>query len=289
MTGKTKQQLLILIGMITLLVILMAVSLSQLELQPGQPLPDLNKGQLVVPTQEDKPLLALSVNLFFIEFIALVLVIALIYILIRYLRGADWKVIRTILKQIFFIIFGLSIMLLLAIMLLPRSTETVVTEMMLPTPTAAVRTPLGETPNLLIWLAGFGFVVSLLILGVWIYRYANRPPSQISLLALEAEKARQAILNGQNLKNVIFACYRQMSLAMQQEQGLERESYMTPHEFETLLQRAGVPFEPVHLLTTLFEAARYGHWLPNAEDEQKAIRAFEAIVDYSRMNKKVSD
>ncbi len=33
---------------------------------------------------------------------------------------------------------------------------------------------------------------------------------------------------------------------------------MTPHEFEQQLQRAGLPAEPVHDLTHLFEEARYG-------------------------------
>ncbi len=286
MTRKTKQQLFLFLGLAAILFVLVASSLSQLELQPGMPLPDLDNGQVVLTTQEEQPLLAISINTFFIEFIILVLTIALIYVLIQFVRGANWKAIREILKQVFMITVGISILVLLAIMLLPRSDHVAINEIILPTPTEAVRTPLGETPNLLIWLAAIGIFLVLLASGIWIYRLSNRPPDQMTLLALEAEKARQAILDGQNLKNVIFACYRQMGLALQQEQGLQREFYMTPHEFETLLQQAGVPWEPVHQLTALFEAARYGHWLPNSADEQTAIHAFETIVDYSRINKK---
>lgn len=286
MTHKNKRQLLFFLGLAAILFVLLASGLPRLELQAGMPLPDLNNGQVVLTAQEDEPLLVISINTFFLEFLLLLLIIALVYVLIQFARGANWKTIRSILKQVIVILIAICILVLLAILLLPRSESVVVNEMILPTPTEAVRTPLGETPNLLIWLAGIGIFLVLLAGGVWLYRLNNRPPDQMSLLAQEAEKARLAILSGQNLKNVIFACYRQMGLALQQEQGLEREFYMTPHEFETLLQQAGVPYEPVHQLTTLFEAVRYGRWSPNATDEQKAIRAFEDIVDYSRMNKK---
>jgi len=105
-------------------------------------------------------------------------------------------------------------------------------------------------------------------------------------VGLEAEKAWQALITGLDLKDVIIKCYRQMSLALEQEQGIERKDFMTPREFENLLEAAGIPHEPIHQLTQLFEAVRYGNWQPNLVDEQKAIHCLQAIVLYSHDAKK---
>jgi hypothetical protein len=104
----------------------------------------------------------------------------------------------------------------------------------------------------------------------------------IDLVGIEAEKARQAIITGMDLKDVIINCYRQMSMALKQEQGIERKEFMTTGEFENLLQSVGMPPEPIHQLTRLFDAVRYGNWQPNAADEQMAIQSLEAIMVYSR-------
>jgi hypothetical protein len=86
---------------------------------------------------------------------------------------------------------------------------------------------------------------------------------------------------GSDLKDVIIKCYQQMSLALESERGLEREVYMTTTEFEKLLETAGIPYEPIHQLTQLFEAVRYGNWQPNHVDEQEAIRCLKTIMSYS--------
>jgi hypothetical protein len=77
-----------------------------------------------------------------------------------------------------------------------------------------------------------------------------------------------------------------MSLALEQEQGIERKDFMTTREFEHLLETAGVPHDPIHQLTRLFEAVRYGNWQPNPVDEQKAIHCLQAIMLYCREPKK---
>jgi hypothetical protein len=73
-----------------------------------------------------------------------------------------------------------------------------------------------------------------------------------------------------------------MSLALQKEQGIELAATMTARDFERLLEARGVPAAPVHQLTRLFEAARYGRWLPEPSDEQAAFDCLSAIVLYSR-------
>ena len=93
-------------------------------------------------------------------------------------------------------------------------------------------------------------------------------------------------MTGLDLKDVIVKCYRQMSLALEKEQGIERKDFMTTREFENLLEAAGIPHDPIHQLTQLFEAVRYGNWQPNPMDEQKAIHCLQAIMLYSREPKK---
>ncbi|HEX2992497.1 MAG TPA: DUF4129 domain-containing protein, partial [Anaerolineales bacterium] len=128
---------------------------------------------------------------------------------------------------------------------------------------------------------GIALLVITGLVGMWIFT-SSRQPRPIELVGLEAEKARQALKAGVSLKDVIIHCYREMSLALKQEQGIERKEFMTTGEFERLLKSAGIPHEPIHQLTRLFDAVRYGNWQPNAAEEQMAIQCLEAIMQYSR-------
>jgi hypothetical protein len=128
-------------------------------------------------------------------------------------------------------------------------------------------------------------LVSSILLGIWIFFPSTRHETTIDMVGLEAENALQSLRTGQDLKNVIVKCYRQMSLALEKEQGIERKDSMTTREFENLLETAGVPHDPIHQLTQLFEAVRYGHWQPNPIDERKAIHCLEAIILFSRETK----
>jgi hypothetical protein len=107
-------------------------------------------------------------------------------------------------------------------------------------------------------------------------------------VGLEAEKAWQELIAGVGLKGVIIKCYRQMSLALEKEQGIERKEFMTTGEFEDLLEAAGFPSAPLHRLTRLFEAVRYGNWQPNPLDEQNAIDCLGAIMLFSRKAKEMN-
>jgi hypothetical protein len=122
----------------------------------------------------------------------------------------------------------------------------------------------------LIWLVAFALFGTAAVLGMWMI--GSKRESAPILWELEVEMARQAILAGQDVRNVILKCYQQMSLALQQEQKIE---------FERLLAARGVPPDPVHQLTQLFEAVRYGHWQPNSSDERRALHCLDAILEYS--------
>jgi lysylphosphatidylglycerol synthetase-like protein (DUF2156 family) len=280
MTGNTKRKTLILLGVVILITMMIAANLPQLELQPGMPLPRLEQGQVVaVPAEEDQSV-SMSAPTFVLVLIALILTAAALYSMVQLVRGADWKLIAYALRPMLIISVVIGCLVFL-VMLFPGSESYTPVEIPVSTPQPVVTSPLGSAPPSLLWLVGIGlFVISVLVL-VWIFAPSHRA-SPIDLVGLEAEKARQALRTGVGLKDVIIHCYTRMSLALKQEQGIERKDFMTTGEFESLLETAGIPHEPIHQLTRLFDAVRYGHWQPNAVDEQKAIQCLEAIMLHSR-------
>jgi hypothetical protein len=280
MTGSQKRRTLILLGLVVIMSMLIAASLSQLELKPGQPLPRLENSQVVTTQGETRPAMSISVNKFFLIVFGLACVGLAVYMLINLLRGLGRKELVAMIQPFLLVVLMLGSMIIV-ILLMPRTQSAVVAELPMPTPEPPVTSPLGAVPPLLLWLVGIGLLVLSLLAGAWIFLSGRRQERPIDLVGLEAEKAWQALKTGLDLKDVIISCYRQMSLALEQEQGLERKDFMTTGEFENLLQAAGVPHDPIHQLTRLFDAVRYGDWQPNPSDEQKAIESLEAIIAYS--------
>ena len=280
MTSNTKRKTLILLGVITLITMMMAANLPQLEFQPGMPLPRLENGQVVAVPIEEEQAVSISAPTFIFVLIALFLTAVTLYSVVQLFRGADWKFISDVLRPLLIIsliVDGLVFLLTR----FPGSDS--YTPVLLPvsTPGPVVTSPLGSAPPSLLWPVGIGLLVVSVLVLVWIFTSSHQP-SPMDLVGLEAEKARQALKTGVHLKDVIIHCYSQMSLALKQEQGIERKDFMTTGEFENLLETAGVPHEPIHQLTRLFDAVRYGNWQPNPVDEQMAIQCLEAIMLYSR-------
>ena len=193
------------------------------------------------------------------------------------LRGADWKNITGLLRPALLIILVVCAFIFL-IMLLPAGKITPPVVMLQPTMSPPATAPLGKVPALLFWLVGFALLATGILICYWILRPPARAPTTLDLVGLEAEKAWQSLLTGLDLKDVIIRCYRQMGLALEKERGLERKDSMTTREFEQLLESAGISHTPIHQLTLLFEAVRYGAWQPNPQDERSAIQCLEAIM-----------
>jgi hypothetical protein len=267
-----------------IIMVIIASSLPQLELHPGMPVPRLENGQMVLAPIEKEPLVAISINELFKVLFILFLVGSMLYVIYRMIRGVGWASVRYYLQ--FILVFSMVAgSLVFLIMLLPKSQSAPPMEIPTPVSTPPVTSPLGPVPIALLWLVGIGLLVSSIFLGVWIFAPSKRVTT-IDRVGLEAESARQALISGLDLKDVILKCYQQMSLALEQDQGLEREDFMTTREFENLLEAAGIPYDPIHQLTQLFEAVRYGNWQPHLLDEQKAINCLEAIIYYSTEMKK---
>ena len=288
MTGNTKRKTLVLLGLVILVTMILAANLPQLELQPGMPLPRLEHGQLVTVPTEEGQFISISAAKFILVLILLILTGATLYTAYQLLRGADWKLISDFLRYV--LVIGMVIAcLVFLITLFPGSDSYTPVEIPIPTltPKPLVTSPLGAAPPTLLWLVGIGLMVISAIVVMWVFT-PSRPARPIDLVGLEAEKARQALQSGVDLKDVIINCYLQMSLALKQERGIEREDFMTTGEFEHLLKAAGIPNEPIHQLTSLFDAVRYGNWQSNATDEQVAIQCLEAIMVHSRNAKRMN-
>ena len=280
MTGSTKRKTLILLGLVMIITMVIAASLPQLQLQPGMPLPRLQGGNVVAPPVEEEPIEAIPVSKFVVIFFSLILAGSMLYVMYKLIRGADWKEIKAFIRMMVVISLVVSGVVFL-IMLMPRSESFAEAEMPLPTPQPLPTSPLGPVPPSLLWLVGIGLLVASILMAMWILT-SSRQAKPIDLVGLEAEKAWQALKIGLDLKDVIIKCYRQMSMALEQEKGIERKDFMTTGEFEILLEDEGIPHDPIHQLTRLFDAVRYGNWQPNPLDEQNAIQCLEAIMMYSR-------
>jgi hypothetical protein len=285
MTGSTKRKTLILLGLVVIITMMIAAGLSQLELRPGMPLPSVDQGQVVISPEKQEELPAIfPVSEVFIVLFGLGLAVSILYMIYKTVRGIGWADVRSYIQTIIVItLIAGSIVFL--IVLLPKAQGSLLMEPPPPTQVPPVTSPLGPAPTLLLWLVGIALLVGSILLGIWIFA-SSRQETTIGLVGLEAEKARQALMTGLDLKDVIIKCYRQMSLAVEKDRGIERKDFMTTREFENLLEATGIPHDPIHQLTQLFEAVRYGNWQPNHMDEQKAIHCLQAIVLYSRDTKK---
>ena len=285
MTGSVKRTTLILLGLVIIITMVIAASLPRLELQPGLPLPRLENNQVVSESAAAQPLVVIPVEKFFGIFFSVILAGTFVYMLYKLVRGAHREDFIAFIRPLVVIslIAGGIIFLLL---LLPGSGDASVSnELSLPTPAPVVTAPLGPVPVSLSWLVGIALLLTGLLVGVWILTASSRRAKPVDLVLSEAEKAWQALKTGLDLKDVIIKCYRQMSLALQQERGIERKEFMTTGEFESLLEAEGIPHEPIHQLTRLFDAVRYGNWRPNPADEQMALQCLEAILRYSHAAK----
>ena len=284
MTGSEKRKALILVGLVAAMTVIIAANLRQLEFQPGLPIPELFGNPGASAPIGGEPVVAVHVN----EFIKMLLMVTLgcaaLYVLIRALWSCKWRDIWSYLRQAI-VICVVATGLPYLVMLLGKSKIKSAPEMHLPTPPPTRTAPLGATPSVLLWVVGALLLVGAFGLAWWIAR-PKRQFATMDLIGQEAQRAWLALRNGSSLKAAIIYCYRQMSLVLAEEQGLEREDFMTTGEFEALLTRAGVPGEPIRELTRLFERVRYSKGQPAAADEQNAIECLEAIMAFCQANPK---
>jgi hypothetical protein len=132
--------------------------------------------------------------------------------------------------------------------------------------------------------AWVNYFVSLLVvlvfagIGFWLYRLLRPSRHQFQSLARAARTALKDLSAGRDWDDTVIRCYARMSEAVDQERGLHRQQAMTPQEFASRLEQAGLPSEPVRRLTRLFEKARYGGRKSSREDVNEAVTCLTAIL-----------
>jgi hypothetical protein len=122
--------------------------------------------------------------------------------------------------------------------------------------------------------------VGLILIIAWFVYARYRPTAQppLAQLATQAQAALDALSAGEHVRDVVLRCYFEMARVLDENQGLHRVETATPREFAARLAAWGLPEEPVHTLTRLFEEARYGRRPADDAMVQQAIDALERIV-----------
>ena len=142
--------------------------------------------------------------------------------------------------------------------------------------------PAGGVPETVLWITG---AVSALTAGVIVVRLITsrkKQPSLSSAIESASLQAKYALETGENLRAVIIRYYRTLCAVLAEEQALEREEFSTVKEFEAKLTGAGAPPQPVRVLTSLFEAVRYGAGNPPPDSGKTALHSLEAIIGHFR-------
>ncbi len=282
MPDDAKRKRLIFLLLAASCMVLTAVALPQLDLKPGIPLPkwDGSAEQSPINSQPD---VSISLSTFSKALLEVVGILVSIYCVYKILKGAPWKEILGPALRIALLVLVVSV----GLFALTNShiTSGPLAPEVLPPELKREGPPLGSPPAILVWLVWIGLGVMIVVLGVWLSQRRTQNRRAVVLVEIEAEYALQALKKGLDFKNVIVQCYQQMSAALQKEQGIELADSMTAREFERLLEAKGLPRDPVHQLTQLFEAARYSlrHFTP--ADEQTAFDCLSAIVQFSRERK----
>lgn len=283
MSDDAKRKRFIFLLIAASVMVLIAATLPYLELKPGIPLPKWEGGTLPTPT-DSQPEVTISLSTFVKALLEVVGIIVAVYCIYMLLKGVPWKEFVGPALRIA-LLAALTIVILFAFANLNITPGAPAADILPPELKLEEGPPLGAPPAFLVWLVWIGLGIMLVGLGVWFSRRRTQDRRLGDPVTLEAEYALQALLKGLDFRNVIVRCYQQMSAALQKEQGIELENSMTAREFEQLLAAKGLPREPVHQLTLLFEAARYSLRQFTPVDEQTAFECLNTIVHFSRERK----
>ncbi len=286
--SKAKRNSLVFLAIATLLIIILAMSLSNLTLSPGQPftLEEIEPGELGLnPLSPDGSILIWI----FRGTVALMLILLILYLVYSLMTSEGRK--RLIANALMIVIlFWLADYLRNN---LPTPTE----QPEQPMSAAAQPDQLGESiPATLFpteppqWLTlavilGISVLISVFV-GVmfWFFwqRRKKEAKSPLDALAEEAQIAIEALNVGGDFRLTIIHCYQEMSRVLKAEKGIARESAMTPREFESQLVGKGLPPTSIKTLTRLFEQARYGSVSSQTSEEDLALSCLTEIVDACR-------
>lgn len=282
MTGKIKRNMIILLTVVFILVFFISAGLTNLKLNAGMPLPEINSGKGTVTLESHRIELTVPLSDLLKKIFIIIFTVVIASLVIRMIIKIEFKNILCTIINVLIITIGVMGIFLLIIFFFPPSENTGISEIVIKPPKEIYKTPLGSAPFILILIMCFIVLIGIILIVYKIFFHADRTEGESHKIVLEALRTRDAILNGADLKNAITECYIRMCEVLKQENEIEREKSMTPEEFEKRLEEAGAPKIYIGKLTVLFEAVRYGNLEPTKYDEQKAIKCFDAIILHFR-------
>lgn len=277
---KQKNHLVTVLTAVLLALILLAASLDNLILRPGESFSFGQSNQEILSG----------------EWITRLIIFALIYLFLLLLIAIPtdiwqhWKSVTVIMLLLLLALIGL--MWLAAIdrevtapepepFATPTGEEELPPE---PPPIAFELDPEPPPPRpaWVSWLSGLILAVAALGLTAaavrFIWRRTTLNEAALAELAAEAQTALDSLHSGELLRDVIIRCYVEMTRTLSDIREIQRAEAMTPREFEQRLIDLGLPAGPVTRLTRLFEAARYGLYNASTEDRATAVASLEAII-----------
>jgi hypothetical protein len=283
--SRAKQNSLLLLAAAAALTLLLAMMLPNLVLLPGQPF------SLEQPTAEapggDNPLPGSDIVMYLFQGILALAIIMLPVYIIYSLMTAEGR--RRLLVQV--VLFVL--LFIIADQLHNRAQEEDLESQGMSAGRPMNMDQFSESAPAAVFQAEppqeFALVVILMIsvlataAGGAIFWYfwqrARTPEFAFAKLAEEAQNAIEAIHAGGDFEATIMRCYQEMSRVLKQEQGIARETYMTPREFEQRLMSVGFTHESLKTLTRLFEQVRYSRIPAGADEQNLALACLADIVD----------
>lgn len=284
MTQHTKQISLIFLSGALVSLILLAASLSNLQLHSGTTFLDGGNSDNTLLSVDALPSLQTHISPILQGFLALLFLILLVYVTARLIVFVNLKI---VLQSVLVMVILLTIVYIMPRTTLGQSTIFPGEYSEITTPPAFTYpfTPLGEPPQILIWLVIIGLGLGMSLSTIKIVKQRLGQTHIEDELLQGAENAVNSLKAGMDLRNVIMGCYFQMTRSLQEEQGIERDFTMTVREFEHRLGYMGFPTVPVHQLTSLFERARYSNQPMRNNDEEIAIECLNEIIKFFRREK----
>jgi len=133
----------------------------------------------------------------------------------------------------------------------------------------------------------FSFALALLLLFVtwktyqfWKEVRAAASSQPLKKIAKIARSSIDDLSSGRNSSDVIINCYFQMSDAVADARKIQRDASMTPGEFASRLEAAGLPSDAVKRLTRLFEGVRYGGRRSSPPEVNEAVACLTTILKH---------
>lgn len=269
---------LIVLALSILAAVLMAASLSGIELQDGKPFLSISENKPAeVPSlvwNENESLQSL-LRILVLAFLWIVTPIAIVHFIINpqsRKHSIYMAIVMFINAAVILIILRRRADLFQGILdINPFSLDE--------TQTNTTAPPLNFDPSSwLVCLLSFSLIAAFFA-GVWRYwRKRRRTASPIELLAHESEITLRQLKAGANFTDTILRCYYEMMQVIIEYCGVHRNTAMTAREFADQLVEIGLPEGRVRQLTKLFERVRYSLTPPGKVDEAEAIVALSAIA-----------